>query len=244
MSRRVVAPVLLLLAAAVSIAAVFAVQRIESRGGPLSEPSASTYFSPDGDGVFDEAEVRFTTRSPQRVDVDVVDARGSVVRSITRDLEVDGPRELTWDGTDEDGELVAEGEYRFRIRIAGDDRSYSPTQSTVLDVTVPTGRLDRWTWQDGELRGLTLLEPDTRLEVVDADGEPLEAMRAFLPRQSARSAQPEGPRPAGTIPVRFTVPLDRDAYPLDSIGIDAVDLAGNRLELRAAADAPPIAVLE
>ncbi len=244
MSRRVVAPVLLLLAAAVSIAAVFAVHRIESRGGPLSEPSASTYFSPDGDGVFDEAEVRFTTREPQRVDVEVVDSRGAHVRQVARGLEVDGPRELTWDGTDDDGALADEGEYRFRIRLAGDDRTYSPTQATVLDVTTPVGRLDRWTWEGGELRGLALLEPDVRLEVVDSGGEPLEAMNAFLPQQSASSAQPEGPRPAGTLSVRFTVPVDRDQVPLDTVGIFAVDLAGNRLDLLAASDAPMLRVLE
>jgi hypothetical protein len=244
MPRRVVAPVLLLLAATLALAAVFAVQRIESRGGPLAQPWASAAFSPNGDGEADVAQVRFTTRGPEVVTVVVVDDSGRPVRTIARDRRVDGPTNLEWDGRDDDGEPLDEGTFRIRITRSGDDRTYSPTLPTMLDVTPPVGRLDRATWEGGELRGLALLEPDARLVVVDADGTELEELRAFRPNASARSAQPEGRRIAGTVPVRFTVPVDATVVDLDSLAIVAVDRAGNRLDLLKAADAPTIRVLD
>ena len=244
MSRRVAAPVLLLLAAAVSLAAVFAVQRIESGGGPLAEPWASTYFSPNGDHTDDLARVRFTTKRAERVTVRVVDSAGHTVATLTANERVDGKRELRWDGTTTAGDAAPEGTYRIRITRSGDDRVYSPTRPTVLDITPPIGRLDRATYTNGELRGLALLEPDTRLEIVDSTGAPLEDLRAFLPNPDAHSAQPVGPPIADTVPVRFTVPLDLSEHPLDTLGIFAVDLAGNRTDLRTADGAPTIAVID
>lgn len=244
MSRRVVAPLLLLLASALSLVAVFAVQRIEARGGPLSEPSASTWFSPDGDGVQDEAEVRFTTRRPELVTVDVLDEDGRMVRRLADRVRVDGPRELRWDGRDERGDVVPEGRYRVEIRREGDSRTYSPARPIVVDVTRPVARLDRATWEGGELRGLALVEPDVPLEVLDDGGEALDGIVAFRPRPQARSAQPEGPRPAGTVPVRFTVPLDLSSTPIRSLRIDAVDRAGNRTRVLPADGAPVIRVLD
>jgi hypothetical protein len=242
MSRRVVAPVLLLLAAAASLAAVFQVQHIESRGGPLSQPSASTYFSPNGDGVQDEAEIRFTTRQPETVSITIVDSTGATVRHLLRDERIDGPHELTWDGRDDDGSLVDEGSYRIRIRRAGDPRTYSPTRPTVVDVTAPIGRLDRATWQDGQLRGLALLGEHEQLHVLDADGEELGDLLSFHPNPDATSAQPVGPAVPGTKPVRFTVAVDLATDPIATLGIVVVDLAGNRRDLLAGPDAPTIAI--
>jgi hypothetical protein len=236
--------VLLLLAAACSIAAVFAVHRIESSGGPLAEPSASTYFSPDGDGVQDVAEVRFTTQRPERVTVVIVDERGRTVRTLLDDERIDGPHEVEWDGADDAGATVAEGEYRVRISRAGDSRNYAPTRPTVVDVTPPIGRLDRATWELGELRGLALLEPDVRLEALSNFGTVLEGMRAFRPRPGARSARPEGPELTGTVAVRFTVPLESGTVPFNEVRLEAVDRAGNRTALLPADGAPNIEVLD
>jgi hypothetical protein len=44
--------------------------------------------------------------------------------------------------------------------------------------------------------------------------------------------------------VRFFVPLDRGVVPLDALRLDAVDRAGNRLDLLAGPEAPKIAVEE
>jgi hypothetical protein len=236
--------VLLLVAAAVSIAAVFAVQRIESGGGPFAEPWATPFISPDGDGVQDTAEVRFTTERAERVTVAVTDDEGVVLRTLARDEPVDGRHVLEWDGTDDDGRRVPEGTYRIQLTRAGDSRRYTPPRPIEVDVTPPLGRLDSATWYRGKLGGLALLEPGALIEARGPDGAPLEDLRSIVPRASARSAQPLGPRIAGTRAVRFFVPLDRGVVPLDALRLDAVDRAGNRLDLLAGPEAPKIAVEE
>ncbi len=222
MSRRVIAPVLLLLAAACSIAAVFAVHRIESRGGPLSQPSATTYFSPNGDGVQDVAEVRFTTRQPEDATVIVLDTSDGSRAATILDERVDGETTLTWDGTI-DGRRAPDGEYEFLIRRAGDSRAYSPTRPTVVDTTDPIGILDRATLELGELRGLAMLGDGERLEVFGIDGDAIEGLRQFAPNPDAAGARPSRPAPDDTIPIRFTVSLEATPE-----RIDVVDLAGNR----------------
>lgn len=224
MSRRVLAPVLLLLAAACSVAAVFAVHRIESRGGPLAQPSATTYFSPNGDGVQDEAEVRFTTRQPERVTVEVEDERGIRVTTLAADELVDGEVRHSWDGGGvNDGATVADGTYRFIITRAGDDRTYSPTTPTVVDTDAPIGILDRATLELGELRGLALLGVGERLEVFERQGSKVSGIRQFAANPDSAGARPSREAPRGTNPIRFTVSLA--GTPLR---IDVVDLAGNR----------------
>lgn len=242
MSRRVVAPVLLLLAAVASLAAVFQVQRIEAAGGPLSEPSASTYFSPNDDGVKDVAEVRFTTRQAESVSIVIVDSSGRIVRHLLTDEQIDGAHELTWDGRNDADQLVDEGTYRVRITRTGDRRVYSPTLPTIVDLSTPIGRLDRAMWVGGELRGLALLGPHEKLRVLDADGAKLPGLLSFSPRPDATSAQPVGPRVRGTRPVRFTVAVDLATNPIASLDIVAIDLAGNSRSLLAGPNAPTIAV--
>lgn len=231
-----------MLAAACSIAAVFAVHRIESRGGPIAEPSVSTYFSPNGDGVQDVAEVRFTTQQPERITVRVLDADGATVRTLLEDRRIDGAHITRWDGTDDDGERVADGAYRVHITRAGDSRVYAPTKPIVVDTAVPVGRLDRASLVDGELRGLALLEPGVTIEVVAPDGVTIdENLRVFAAAPGSAGARPSGAVPPGTSSFRFVVPIPARVGAGD-LDIVAVDLAGNRLNLRAAVDAPRIEV--
>jgi hypothetical protein len=245
-SRRLVAPVLLLLAAACSIAAVFAVHRIEARGGPLAEPSLTTpYFSPDGDGVQDEVGIAFTTQQPERITLHIVDVDGATVRTLLRDVHVDGERVVEWDGTDDAGRrtTVPDGEYEVRITRDGDPRSYAPTRPILLDTTPPIGRLDRATFVAGELRGLALLGEGERLEVVGTDGVALRrGMRQFRARPGSEAARPQGPAPADTTPFRFLVPVDEDRHPVDAIDIFVVDRAGNRRGQLSGPDATTITV--
>ncbi len=244
MSRRVVAPALLLVAAALSLAAVFAVHRIESRGGPVAEPWATPFFSPNGDGEQDEATIRFTTQRPERVTVVVVDSGGTVVRMLARDEHVDGRHSITWNGSGDDGSILPEGEYRVHITRAGDSRVYSPTRPVTIDVTEPIGRLDRSTWVDGELRGLAQIEPDSTLEAVASNDTVLEDLRSYEPHDSLAASQPVGPRIPDTVVVRFAVPLDRDDVPLDTLRLYVVDRAGNRVDLLAGPNAPKIKVVD
>lgn len=237
MSRRIVAPVLLLLAAALSIAAVFVVHDIESAGGPLSEPSAiPPYFSPNGDGVQDTVEISFTTRRPERITVRIEYLGGGTVETLVDNKRIDGEHSVSWNGIGGGAVItpMPDSTYRAVLTREGDRREYEPTERIVLDTKAPSSsRIDRISLVGGQLQGLALLEPGVELVFVHPefpDGFP--DARMFQPRDpDARGARPDGPRPAGTVPIRFVVPSA--GKPTAGLRIFAVDPAGNRSELHA-----------
>lgn len=79
-------------------------------------------FSPNGDGVNDEAAFEFTVirvsdNSP--AEVTVYDLSGRPVRHLAEQRAVStGPRSLRWDGRDDAGQRVAPGIYYARLRVA------------------------------------------------------------------------------------------------------------------------------
>jgi hypothetical protein len=219
---------LLLLAAAFAVAAVFAVHRIEAAGGPLSEPYATRAYAPGGDK---RAIIRFSTHRMERVTLYVVDAHGRRVRTLLDDERVDGPRIEHWDGRDDHGAIVRDGTYEAQLTRRGDDRVYEPAHPIVIDTTPPRGRLDAWSLSDGVLRGIALLEPGVHLRAELRDGRQLVRLHAWKPSPGSRSAQVTGPHPAGTDAVRFATRVDADVT-LDDIRLFAVDLAGNERRLR------------
>jgi hypothetical protein len=229
-TRRLVAPLLLLAAAALSLAAVFAVHRIEARGGPVGEPSVTTPFiSPNGDGVQDTAEIALTTRERERITIDILDRDEHVARRLRDRVRVDGRYRARWDGRDDAGDLVDDGTYVVRIRRDGDGRSYEPVAPIIVDTTKPRGRIDSIGVADGQLRGLALLEPGSTIMVETRGTDPV--TRNFTPRDGAVSGLPQGPVPAGTRPVRFVASIDQAQ--LSSVDLFAADKAGNRTQLHA-----------
>ncbi|MEO6867245.1 MAG: FlgD immunoglobulin-like domain containing protein [Gaiellales bacterium] len=234
MSRRSVAPLLLLLAAAASIAAIFAVHQIERGDGPLAEPWASHAFAP---GVKD-AKIRFATRRPERITITVTDPDGRVVRTLLSDEPVDGPRIEFWNGRDDAGTIVDDGAYRIEITRDGDPRVYAPTRSILVDSLPPVAQLMRAVVVDGTLNGRALIVPPAKIRVFDADGEPLGGLRAWR-----RAGDPTpADAPTGARPIRFSVGVSKRVGMIDDLRIVAVDAAGNQLDLLALDDAPMIEV--
>lgn len=244
MSRRIAAPLLLLLAAACSLAAVFAVHRIEASGGPVSEPFASPYFSPALEGNDGKAFIRFTTHETETITVRVTDKTGRTVRTIINGKRVKGGVKRTWDGRDASGAVVPDGTYRVRITRAGDPRVYEPARPTVVDTAPPRAYLDRASVVDGELRGLVVLEEGETVRIDRADGSPLsKKLRRWFPNVGTEAARTLRPVPTGRRVMRFSAPIDLEATPLDTIHIVAVDAAQNELDLRALPRAPRIEVV-
>jgi len=219
----------LLLASAGSISAVFLVHGIEASGGPLSQPSATRFFSP-GSSDRGPAIVRFTTRNPETVTVRILDAdTGSLVRTLMEDELVDGTHQEPWDGNDDDGTPVRDGEYVVRIRRAGDGRSYGPTAPIIVDTVPPAAVLDAARTFDGELRGLALLEDKSSLVLLDIAGERLPGLRFGEPHPNTPTLTPRTSWPDGALLVRFIAELD--TRELHDVQLAAVDAAGNRTEL-------------
>ena len=226
MSTRVLAPLVLFLAAACSAAAVFAVQRIESGIGPFNEPYASQYLSPNGDGVRDTGSIRFTTKHPERVTITLEDDSGHVVKTIRRNARFDGSvPNLTWTGTSDDGVQLPDGTYRVVITRAGDRRHYGPAKPTIVDTRPLRAMLAVARRRGDNLGGLVFTEPgigDAYLELADGSRR----TPAFsTPRQDAAASLPDQ-RPTGLVSVRFR--LDHAArLNLRGARFVIVDLAGN-----------------
>lgn len=77
---------------------------------------SNRYFSPNGDGIKDDTQFFFRLKTAASVVVQVVDIRDEVVRSITNaHLNNITEGSVHWDGLNEHGSLVSDGEYRLRV---------------------------------------------------------------------------------------------------------------------------------
>ena len=72
-----------------------------------------------------------------RLDVAIVDG-GEVVRTIERGRRYPkGPVEIEWDGRDDAGRILPEGEYRPRIHVRGEHQTITLPNPIRIDVTPP-----------------------------------------------------------------------------------------------------------
>ena len=123
--------------------AFFAAQRLKATPSVVGEFRHNPFFSPNHDGRFDRATVRFEVRKRGRVSLAVVDADGDVVRELIDDDTFLPYREIRarWDGTDEDGARAPDGVYRYRITLPDQGRNVVIPESVRLDTTPPTPRV-------------------------------------------------------------------------------------------------------
>jgi hypothetical protein len=126
-----------------TFAAFFVAQRLKAAPGVVGEFRHSPFFSPNHDGRFDRATVRFEIRKRGRVSLAVVDADGDEVRELIDDDEFLPYREIRarWDGLNDDGERVPDGTYRYRITLPDQGRNVVIPESVRLDTTPPKPRV-------------------------------------------------------------------------------------------------------
>ena len=80
-------------------------------------------FSPNGDGVNDDAAFDFSLMlflEPARVELEFTTLAGTVVRRLEPVSRSVGRHELHWDGRDDSGRLVPPGLYIYRFTAFGD----------------------------------------------------------------------------------------------------------------------------
>jgi hypothetical protein len=123
--------------------AFFAAQRLKATPSVVGEFRHNPFFSPNHDGRFDRATVRFEIRKRGRVSLAVVDADGDVVRELIDDDTFLPYHEIRarWDGTDEDGARAPDGVYRYRITLPDQGRNVVIPESVRLDTTPPKPRV-------------------------------------------------------------------------------------------------------
>ena len=187
-------------------------------------------FSPNADGTRDR--IQFFPQVQQNQDVEtysltVESTDGTPVRTISGDGSVDEP--FTWDGFDDDGERVPDGEYRARLEVTYRDGDVVPATTAVvtLDTTYPEVELDAeytlFSPNGDDRKDVVPISQESSNEglweaqIVNADGE---AVRTYFWKGRVSDLQWDGRDDSGNI-----VPDGTYRYV-----VRATDTAGNTTE--------------
>ncbi|HDI00420.1 MAG: hypothetical protein DRP94_04785 [Candidatus Latescibacterota bacterium] len=84
-------------------------------------------FTPNKDGKNDETTITFKifgTVRPVPVSVTVYDVSGRIVRKLWTDEVGNGEYPVSWDGKDDEGNIVPPGVYLFRVLVRGDEERF------------------------------------------------------------------------------------------------------------------------
>ena len=120
-------------------AAAFALtQGLKRQKSPIFGTDVDKAFSPVCSCDTDSATIAFKLRKPDRLDVAIVDGADHVVRTIVREREYgQGAVEIEWDGRDDEGKVLTEGDYRPRVHLDRAHRTIRLPNPITLDVTAP-----------------------------------------------------------------------------------------------------------
>ena len=137
--RARLAPGLLVAALLVATSVAFAVtEKLKLTRNPIVAPVVDKTFAPTCDCATAAASIRFGLRRPDRVDLEIVDGDGDVVRELARSRRQGRPPvTYLWDGRDDDGRLVAEGVYRPRVHLDRQRRTIVMYNRIRVDTTPP-----------------------------------------------------------------------------------------------------------
>ena len=134
-----IASTVLVVALLAATAAAFALtQGLKNQPAAIFGTQPGDVFSPVCGCDSETASIAFKLREPDRLDVAVVDGSERVVRTIERGREyAQGPVEIEWDGRDDAGKVLPEGDYLPRIRLRDDRTTYTLPNPIRIDVTPP-----------------------------------------------------------------------------------------------------------
>ncbi len=134
-----IASTLLVVALLAATAAAFALtQGLKLQKSPIFGTRIPVpVFSPVCGCDKEVARIEFKLRKADRLDVSIVDG-DEVVRTIERNTSYSkGPVVIEWDGRDDSGRVLPEGDYQPRIRIRGARQTITLPNDIRLDVTPP-----------------------------------------------------------------------------------------------------------
>jgi FlgD Ig-like domain len=211
-------------------AAAFAVtQGLKLDRSPIFDTEVGKLVSPRS-GV--RAEIAFRLREADAITVAVADDEGEVVRTLQARRRVPPGRfAFEWDGRDDAGRALPEGEYRPRIRLADERQTILLPNDIRLDSTAPT-------FEFGAVRPLVISpDGDRRAETIRVRYSSAERVHALLFVDGKRRVRTRA-RDSGEI--RWGAALRPGRYRLE---LAAEDRAGN-VSSRAAAGRVRIRYIE
>jgi hypothetical protein len=208
--------VLLLLAG--TAAAFVVTEQLKLEPDPIARPRITPTFSPTCRCETQTAQVAFRLNQPDRLTLTIEDAQGQVVRTLLSDASFQrGNHTFGWDGRDQNGQVVPEGEYRPRVELAKLDRTIEFPRVINVDTTPAELEITRLRPRvispDGDGRADTLT-------IRYRASEPVHAVLLVNGRQEGRTAL----RRSGAI---VWSPKGRRRGPY-RLSVASVDQAGNR----------------
>lgn len=205
-------------------AAAFAVtQGLKLERSPVLSPRITKTFSPVCDCDREDALVDFKLRKSDNVTLEVVNGGGDVVRTLFRDRRFPAGRlDAGWDGRDDAGRVVPDGDYRPRVRLADAHRTIVFPNEMKVDTVKP--RIEHFAVS----RRVFSPDGDGRADGVSVAYELSERGRVRLFVNGKLRARKRGQAPTGAVQWygRFRGhPARPRLYRLELL---AVDEAGNR----------------
>jgi hypothetical protein len=139
---RRIAPTALVVVLLAATAAAFAfAQRAKLEDSPILNTRYDRLISPVCTACRPDARqipIAFRLRTEDEVTVDIVDAKGAVVRSgLLRGRYTPRRLRVSWDGRDSDGRVVVNGLYRVRVKLEDDQRTLEFPNEIRVDGTPP-----------------------------------------------------------------------------------------------------------
>jgi hypothetical protein len=257
---RIASTVLVVLLLAATAAAFALTQGLKLQKSPILGTKVQAVFSPVCACDRARAEIAFRLRKADRLDVSIVDD-GKVVRTIERNRSYPkGKVVIEWDGRDDAGRVLPEGEYQPRIHVHRERQTITLPNPIRIDVTPPViqdvklsrrvispdgdGRRDRLTVSyrlnepgrgalvvDGRRQGLGTLFPRTEERIVWNGKSKGRPVDAGRHLLQLVAVDPAGNRTARTAPEPVTVRYV-------ALGRDRIRaVAGRPFSLRVSSDA-------
>src|SRR5829696_7969961 len=134
-----VARVTFLILVGATFSAFFVAQRLKSEPPVINVNRLATSFSPNGDGRRDLNDLSVVLKVADDVTVDVVNLDGDRVRRLADGVPVAAyrPLRLNWDGYDDEGARVRDGQYRVRVTLRDEGRSAIVQKTMSVDTRAP-----------------------------------------------------------------------------------------------------------
>lgn len=221
MQRLVPAGLVAALLVATSVAFVVT-EKLKLTRNPIVAPVVVKTFSPVCDCAKADATITFGLRRADRVDVQIVDDDGELIRELARSRpQGRAAVSYQWDGRDDGGRVVPEGTYRPRVHLDRGRRTIVMYNRIRVDTTPP--RIESFT-----ARPLVVSpDGDGRFDRVKIRYRVDERARVDLLVDGARALRRLGTRQSGAMDWFGVADGEEVAEGSHTLRLVARDLAGN-----------------
>nr|HMQ52859.1 Ig-like domain-containing protein [Anaerolineae bacterium] len=149
----------------------------------IAAEASPTIISPNGDQAQDSTNFSYTLNEDAEVTVQVLDQHGRLIRTLlAREFQTRGQHVAIWDGRNDLGQYVEDGQYQIQATARGTVRASSQAANVTVDTQPPLLRLANLEQvtrvRDANLTVEGLTEPNAVVQLsgdlatvlVDADG--------------------------------------------------------------------------